>query len=150
MNTDARSAGFPELMREPGTHKRMSREARRISSQHRKLDTLYGLVVDALGHGRLPEGRSAFQRFHDALEAHFSLEDELYFPALHGLRSDLGDELARLSGEHEALRRALDEVENAFRGAHLGDCERLLDHVATAIADHEEQEEQLLRHFQPG
>lgn len=136
-------------MREPGTLRRMSREAKRISSQHRKLDTLYALVVDALGQGQLPDGRAAFQRFHDALDAHFSLEDELYFPALHGLRSDLGDDLARLSREHEALRRALAEVENAFTGAHLGDCEKLLDRVATAIADHEEQEEHLLAYFRP-
>ncbi len=136
-------------MREPGTLRRMSREARRISSQHRKLDALWGLVVDALGHGRVPDGRAAFQHFHDALEAHFSLEDELYFPALHGLRSDLGDELARLSREHEALRRALAEVQDAFTGAHFADCEKLLDSVATAIADHEEQEEQLLAHFRP-
>ncbi len=136
-----------DTMDQPGAHKRMSLEARRISSQHRKLNMLHRVVVDAINRARPAECITAFKRFREALDSHFSLEDELYFPALHGLRRDLSATLERLSQEHAALRSRLAELEAAFVEARLDECARLLDTVGAAIADHESREEQVLRAF---
>jgi len=95
---------------QPGLRLRVGREARRISSQHRQLDTFYGMVLDSLSNGRAERARSEFLRFHDALEAHFTVEEQIHFPALHGLRPELDAELATLVEVHseKELDAALD------------------------------------------
>lgn len=129
---------------EPGVALRMSLEARRISSQHRQLDAIYGLVVDAVNRRLREAARSAFNRFQDAIEAHFSLEEEFYFPALHGMRSDLTADLDHLVGEHGVLREAIAGCEQCLGHAEFPHCMDLLDQLATSLADHEDREEQVL------
>ena len=122
----------------------MGREARRISSQHRQLDELYAMVEDALRLGEPEAARLAFQRFADALEAHFSLEDGLYFPALHGLRPALAGPLAELAREHVRLREDASAVREHLDRDDLVGAAQALDRLIPALAKHEGVEEQLL------
>lgn len=131
-------------MDQPGLEKRMGSEARRISSQHRQLDELYALVADAVGRGDAAEAHRGFVRFGDALEAHFSLEDGLYFPALHGMRRDLEAELEALSREHAEFRAQLAELGRLLEAGDLARCDGQLDRFVVALARHEGREEQLL------
>ena len=94
----------PEIREQPGLRLRVAIEQRRISSQHRQLDEIYALVVTALTEQPLPEARQAFQRFRDAWEAHTSLEDGFYFPALHGLHPEIEPRLAVFAREHAGFR----------------------------------------------
>jgi hemerythrin-like domain-containing protein len=132
---------------QPGLKKRLGQEARRISSQHEQLDSLFGLVADAVDREERVQARDAFVRFQDALDAHFSLEESMYFPALHGLRPALSAELRELVREHGVLREVLFRV-----GRLLGDsvplpeCARELDRLADQLADHESREELLVGH----
>lgn len=129
---------------QPGLEKRMGREARRISSQHQQLDALFGLVEGALERGDAREAEASLTRFGDALEAHFSLEDSLYFPALHGMRPEFGAELDALSREHVELLRELEAVQRRLRDGVSGDCAANLDAFAERIARHESVEEELI------
>jgi hypothetical protein len=129
---------------QPGLEKRMGKEARRISSQHRQLDVLYGVVADALQRGDARSSRAGFERFCDALDAHFSLEEGFYFPALHGMRPELGAELAELAREHGELRALLEELRPRFDGAGLDGCAAALDAFAARLARHEGVEERLV------
>ena len=69
-----------------GLRRRMGRDVRRISSQHRQLDALYAMITGAIEKGSASKAQLAFLRFQDALDAHFSLEDELYFVTAHWSR----------------------------------------------------------------
>jgi len=130
---------------EPGVHWRMQGEARRISSQHRQLDLFYGMLEEALERGSLQGARVAFVRFRDALDAHITLEDKVFFPALHGLLPpELGAQLTGLVREHEAMRRVLDELQDLLAEGAVESCVRELDAFAEQIADHERREERLL------
>jgi hemerythrin len=122
----------------------MRYEEGRISSQHEQLNTLFREVLGFLDRGAVHIARQAFARFSDALQAHFALEDELYFPALHGLRADLGPSIAELVAEHRGLRCRLTEI-GALLGAGEGATshERLRE-LAGLIADHEKREEALI------
>jgi hypothetical protein len=129
---------------QPGLALRMRREARVISSQHRQLDELYLHVRSALERGEASSARPAFARFADACEAHFALEDGLYFPALRGLAPTLARELAALEDEHQRLRESLSA---AAHPVEAGDCVRAapaLERFAGALSDHEGREEGLL------
>jgi hypothetical protein len=135
-------------LEQPGLRLRMSHEARRISSQHRQLDSLFALVADAVTRGAPREARDAFVRFGDALDAHVSLEDELYFPALRGLRPALADDLAALEQEHRAFREQTDALRRLFDTAYdsesLARCEAPLERLVSAVENHEGREELLI------
>jgi hypothetical protein len=140
----------PDALEQPGLRLRLRAEHRRISSQHRQLDVLYGFVADALGRGCLPDARTAFQRFRDAWDAHTGLEDGFYFPALRGLRPALEERLEALCDDHARFREALEEVERAFVREELESAATALEGVVFAIAEHERSEEDLVGEIAPG
>jgi iron-sulfur cluster repair protein YtfE (RIC family) len=122
----------------------MGQESRRISSQHRQLDTLYGMIVAALKRGERERAQQALQRFGDAFDAHISLEDGFYFPALRGMENGVAEELAGLSEEHERFRTDLEALNAAFLTDALEAAEASLDDFITRVAAHEGREEALL------
>jgi hypothetical protein len=129
---------------EPGLSLRLGRERRVISSQHRQLDDFIVRLAAALDAGEAALAQAALQRFTDALEAHLSLEDGLYFPALRGLEPRLESELAALSDEHHALREGLGRLARLADGGHCEACARSLARFTGELADHEGREEGLL------
>jgi hypothetical protein len=130
--------------RQPGLTKRMGSESLRISSQHRQLDSFYSLVMDSLEEGDRKRAPAAFQRFFDALDSHITLEDSIYFPALHGLRPEFALELADLVREHADLRADLREIEKLIQDDDLRGSADRLDALGVALAAHEGREELLL------
>jgi len=127
-----------------GLRRRVEIESRRIPAQHRQLDQLYGALVDALEHRGVQAGAAAFRRFQDACRAHFAMEDEVYFPALHGLRPELDADLATLVEEHRAFEATLEELEALFAAGRLAEAEQELDRLVPRLAAHEGREERLL------
>ncbi len=132
------------VVKQSGLGRRLRIEARRISSQHRQLDELYALLVKALDEGVQGPVRRGFERFRDALEAHFSMEDNVHFPALHGLRPELDGLLTRLVDEHRTLRDKLARVQDAFLAGDLETGLERLDAFAEELAEHEDREEDLV------
>jgi hypothetical protein len=131
-------------VREPALALRMGSEARRISAQHKQLDLFYGMLEESLQRGSLRGARVAFVRFHDALEAHISLEDQVFFPALRGLRPEFEPDLSALVEEHSTIRLELDRLHDLLSAGSLEECSECLGRFAAAIAEHEEREEALM------
>lgn len=136
----------PDPRDQPGLRMRVGQEARRISSQHRQLDVFYGMVLSALEAGAPERSRAEFLRFHDALEAHFTMEDRIHFPALHGLRPELDAELQALVEEHQAFRSELDAMARLLEARDLAAFGRRLDAFVTRLAAHEAREERMGRY----
>jgi Hemerythrin HHE cation binding domain len=129
---------------QPGLRLRLNGEVRRISSQHRQLDALFALVVEALESGSAAATRGALQSFRDAFQAHTDLEDGFYFPALHGLRAELAPTLDRFSAEHRSFRESFDQLEAHLDASDLAGLGGRLEGFAAELADHEAREEALL------
>ena len=128
---------------QPGLRLRLGQEARRISSQHRQLDVLFGHVAEALQRREAGSARTRFRRLRDALEAHMALEEELYFPALHGLHPELAAVLTDLAHEHTRLRGQIERLARRFAERDLGPCAGGLERFADRFAEHERREESL-------
>jgi hypothetical protein len=137
-------------MDQPGLRVRMGAERRRISSQHRQLDAIYGRVEAAIAKGAFPEAREALGRFRDAWEAHTSLEDGFYFPALRGLRPAVGAQLEALSAEHARSMQQLAELEALVEQQDRAALEAALERFVAHLADHEGREERLLAELTGG
>jgi hypothetical protein len=134
---------------QPGLKRRMGKEARRISSQHRQLDILYEMVTRAADQGDAEAARTHFTRFADALDAHFSLEDGFYFPALHGMRPELTGELEELSREHVGFRSEVEALGALLEQGETAGFSQRLDALAVGLAHHEGAEERLLARLRP-
>jgi hemerythrin-like domain-containing protein len=134
---------------QPGLRKRMKSEVRRLSSQHRQLDDFFDMLVEALARDSLEGARAAFLRFRDALEAHVTLEDTVFFPAVHGLQPDLGDDLAELVAEHREFREQLEQLYEWIARGMREPFEEGIYALASRISDHELREEALLSRLTP-
>jgi hypothetical protein len=128
----------------------MRGEERRISSQHKQLGDLYDRVLASVDGGGPRMALNDFLLFSTALEAHMAVEEDIYFPALHGLRNDVGEELLELVAEHVRIRGELLGVQKRLSGGNEVDARQALDDLANLVGRHEEQEEVLLARISEG
>ena len=131
---------------QPGLRLRLAHEARRIAVQHGYLDALEATTLRALERGDSLEMRQALHGFHGSLDAHFTLEEQVHFPALHGLHPELEPDLDALIREHVRFRDELDRIEASLRDPSGGSADALaaFRDVAASLGPHEQREEQLL------
>ncbi|MCG8590102.1 MAG: hemerythrin domain-containing protein [Proteobacteria bacterium] len=127
-----------------GLRRRLPSEAERISSQHRQLGRFYAALRRAVANGSPAAARIAFTRFNDALRAHFTVEDSIFFPALHGLAPSFRGRLEQLAREHDVYRGRLDEWYAELARGQIGAIAADLDAFAAELGEHEQREEALL------
>ena len=135
---------------EAGERVRMRSHERRIEGQHARLDEFAHDVYHALDKDGAAAAIDDFALYATALEAHMSLEEDVTFPRLHGLRPDLGSQLTLLTREHELLRSELASIQARLEdgddaGAHLA-----FEALARRLEQHEAREEELLAHVGEG
>jgi len=133
-----------------GLKLRMRGEQRRISSQHRQLEELFDRVMESVRAGGTRKAVSDFLLFSTALEAHMSVEEDIYFPALHGLRNDVGDELGELIDEHQHLREKLADLRLSLATNDEEEGLAGLEQLAADIDRHEDTEEKLIARITEG
>lgn len=119
----------------------MAHEARRIAAQHQYLDALERTTRSALERGAAGEVTQALLGFAGSLEAHFSLEEQVQFPALHGLDPHFDTEIAELERDHVRFRAELAAMQALAAGSELL---AAFDELAGALGLHEAREEAML------
>ena len=128
---------------EPGLRMRMLRDFRRLHEQHRQLHRLLEIVREGLADPSGVELSRAFARFRDGLESHISIEDDVYFPALHGLAPQLEGELTILIEEHRGLRERLARLHDALASGQREQFCADLEIFAAEHTSHEAHEEEV-------
>lgn len=135
---------------QPGLRMRMRGGARRISSQHRQLDALYGRILAAIARSARGDAADALERFVDAWDAHTGLEDSFYFPALRSLRPAIAPQLQTFSADHRRLRKTLRAIEARLAAGELEATGVMLVELVGEIGHHEEGEEKLVAELTAG
>jgi len=130
---------------ETGLRHRLKRVVKQMGDQHRHLRPIHAELAEVLAReAGVRAAQAAFSRYREALEAHFALEGEMFFPALHGLRPEWEADLVRLDGEHEQLRVSLAEVGRRIGAGGLAGAGVALAEFSSALRDHEGREERLI------
>ena len=124
---------------ETGLRHRLRRVVRQMREQHGHFKPLAEALRRAGTGGAAPELVSALAHYGEALVAHFSLESEMFFPALHGLHPERRPELEALEQEHEELLEALRGIEAGVQRSGVSS----LDAFFEALRAHERREEEL-------
>lgn len=129
-----------------GLRFRLRRAARQIGQQHQHLREVLASLQRSLGDGAPPDAmRDQLDRYREALDAHFSLENDVLFPALHGLRPEHTGELEVLEAEHVDFSARLGRMGELLRGALRAEVGAALDGFARDMAAHDVREERLAR-----
>lgn len=124
-----------------GLRHRLQRALRRVEEQHRHLGTVEEELDRALTGGAASEVASWVGVLRDALRAHFELEEQVVFPALHGLVPGFREELEQLERDHAAFLGALDDLVARRDGSPSAPMRALRERLAR----HEQAEERLMR-----
>lgn len=127
-----------------GLRFRVQRAARKIPQQHRHIDEVFVHLQAALVRGVLPEVKELFLQYHGAIEAHFAIEDDVFFPALHGLHPEQGAELQKLCDEHQSFSQDLEELADRLNSGILDAFGSGLHSFVARLALQEAKEARLL------
>jgi hypothetical protein len=129
---------------EPGLHQRLHRVLRQMESQHHDLKLIDERMRKGVATEEVSPAQSAFDTYRDALAAHFSLEDEFFFPALHGLFPERSSELGQLVREHQVFLEELCSIGAMISAGQFERCGRALTELAARLTEHEVLEERFV------
>ncbi len=129
---------------ETGLRHRLRRAVRQMASQHEHLRTLIQAIADASEIGQVAKVQESVDRLRGAIEAHFSLEDDIFYPALHGLHPETGRELNALMREHADYLEELARLREELATDTLGAFAERFEAFSQSIAAHECREERLV------
>lgn len=121
---------------------RLALEARRVAAQHDAIDAFEREVLAAFETGEARAVDASLRSLERALVAHFAIEEDVHFPALHGSDPGLAGDLQELVREHVSFRASLAGLiqDGAPRSAdRLASFARLTE----ALRKHEDREEAL-------
>lgn len=129
---------------ETGLRYRLKRAARQMAAQHRHLSPIFETLGSILDERNAEKAHAGFRKLREALGAHFALEDDVVFPALHGLLPACAVDLEALSREHEQfleeMRRMADVLSRDLDGF-----ARDFNRLSVALQAHEEREHRIVR-----
>jgi iron-sulfur cluster repair protein YtfE (RIC family) len=116
---------------------------KKVANAHRKLDALLSETLSVLCEDA-PGGREAFEDLRDAIEAHMSLEEDLYFPTICAVRPEHEEQIQSFIHGHKRFSELLGELAVLTEGGQIGEASRKLGEFGEAFSGHEDREERLL------
>ena len=127
-----------------GLRYRLRRALRQIGEQHRQLRELHAALRRAMASQDRQDARERFRCYREAVGAHFELEDDVFFPALHGLHPEHAEALESLGRDHDALLDELVRLGSLLEGEAPAAFGAGFDALRAAFASHETREEDLV------
>jgi hypothetical protein len=116
----------------------------KIAIQHRLIDSLIGNLSAALDRGDLAEAEERGLRLVRAVEAHFTLEEDHYFPRAEAARVDLADKVRALRADHAELNGGLDRTLQHISEGAIDQASAEFADFHSALLAHEREELALL------
>ncbi len=118
--------------------------ADKVSTQHRLIDSQLARLAEALQEGALATAEPRVERLLRSLKAHFTLEEDFYFPRAEAANGERRTEIEALRAEHVELDRALEETARHIREGTLDAARQCFKAFHAAILEHERVEVSLL------
>lgn len=129
---------------DPGRQLRVKHETRRIAEQHVRLGELRSRVTAEIRDRSVPGARAAFRDFAVALEAHFRVEENIYFPSLQVLDEQSRSAIDDLLEEHRKLRLRVRDLIQRFASGNGFACLVVLKALIDELQNHEQREEAVM------
>ena len=128
-----------------GLRYRVRRVSRQIAEQHEHMHELVRELEQALTDQLTDKLKEVLLRFRAAMEAHFALEDGVFFPALHGLHPEQRDELEELSRQHQNFGVEMERLRQSLEEGSLEHFGMAFHELLKGMGLHEQREEKVVR-----
>ena len=109
-----------------------------------ELGPLVSLLVEAVATQAPSAANAALRELAEAMEAHFSVKEEVYFPLVEDLRPDQCCSVERARRVHTRVRRGLDELSRSLSDGRLHEARNLLGELLAELRAHEQEAARLI------
>jgi hypothetical protein len=119
---------------------------KKIAEEHRALDRMFASAHALLeGDGPVLQARDAFEELREALDAHLSAEENLYFPTIWALRPEFKGRLRAFIRAHHHFRGLIEEIVGLMESHETEEATHVLGQLRHEFGRHEGGEEDTLR-----
>jgi len=115
-----------------------------IALQHAKLGALCDTLRQHLAVEDSEDCLTLASQLRLALDSHFAVEENVLFPALLARHPELREQIESLEGEHESVRRQLDQLLFCIGATSHAQAASVLSHLRALLDGHEAREERCL------
>jgi hemerythrin len=126
---------------DPPSHER---ELQRWWKEHSELDRLVEVLTETMSGGRMAAARAALEDLFEAMEAHLSVEEDVYFPLVEKLAHAHIPLLREARLAHLELRGNLEEMRDHLSQGELDAARRALVALLDRFREHEQTEARLI------
>ncbi len=112
--------------------------------EHSELDGLVRAVEARMGRGSLARTSQALEELEAALDAHFTVEERVYFPLIEKLSPERHTYIRAARDGHLGITALLDELRDLVECGELAEARRALAKLLDRFRDHEIQEAKLI------
>jgi hypothetical protein len=109
-----------------------------------ELGPLVALLVEAVATQGPSAANAALRELAEAMEAHFTVKEEVYFPLVEDLRPDQRYSVERARGVHTRVRRGLGELSRSLNDGRLHEARSLLGDLLAELRAHEQEAARLI------
>nr|MBL8410612.1 hemerythrin domain-containing protein [Dechloromonas sp.] len=115
-----------------------------LTDDHRHCDDLLADAEQAVGKGNLDAARAAFSHFHQAMLAHFAVEEQALFPAFEAKTGMRMGPTQVMRQEHIQMRELLTAAAAALEGGEIDDYLGQAETLVIMMQQHNMKEENIL------
>lgn len=112
--------------------------------EHSELGELVEAAADALGGGSIGSAAQALDDLHEALEAHFGLEEALYFPLVERHSPEMAPSVQAARLGHDRIRARLENLRALVDDGDLRGARAALGDLLERFRSHEAEETKLI------
>ena len=125
-----------------------SKSFQRWWQEHSELDGLVREVEARMALGSLAKTSRALEGLESALDAHFTVEERVYFPLIEKLSTSRHTSIQAARAGHLGIVKLLDELRDLVEGGELAAARRGLARLLDRFRDHEIHEAKLIEELE--
>lgn len=115
-----------------------------LSHGHHHCDDLFAEAENVVSDGDIDAGKKSFEAFHREMEVHFSMEENVMFPAFEKMTGMTAGPTDVMRSEHVQMREVFAQMESAIGANNADEYLGLSETLLMIMQQHNFKEEQML------
>ena len=122
----------------------MSSITTHMTGDHRHCDALFSDTESAVSQNNWQAASSHWEQFHSSIEKHFSIEEEILFPAFEQATGSSAGPTSVMRIEHQQMRQLFEQIKAAMAAQDSEETLGLTETLMILMQQHNMKEEQIL------
>lgn len=115
-----------------------------MSIDHKQCDDVFAALERSVAEGHWEKATHAFREFHNAMQQHFAMEEDVLFPAFEQATGSNAGPTNMMRIEHQEIRGIIDELQQALDQRDAENFAGIADTLNIMLQQHNMKEEGIL------